>query len=140
MSTRPTGPGGAFETDQARTEPFTGQPQYAAGQQPYAGQPQYTGAPTRGGDGISASDLAKVARNEFLTRETKPGIFTSEFFSSMIVAIAVLVSAAIVDGPNGFPAEKAWLYVTILSAAYMISRGLAKAGVRHASKHDDRGF
>ena len=31
-------------------------------------------------------------------------------------------------------ADQAWLYVTILSVGYMISRGLAKSGSRH---HDD---
>ena len=137
MSTRPTAPNGGF-TDQAQTEPFTGTPQYA-------GQPQYQqghplGQQQRGGDGISAGDLAKVARNEFLTRETKPGFFTSEFLSSIIVAICVLVSALIVDGGDAFSAKEAWTLVTALSIGYMISRGLAKSGVRHASKNDDRGL
>jgi hypothetical protein len=134
MSTRPTGPTEGF-TDPARTEPFQGQP--------YTGQPQFQqGHPlqNRGGDGISAGDLAKVARNELLTRETKPGFLTSEFLSSIIVAICVLVAALIVDGGDAFSAKEAWTLVTALSIGYMISRGLAKSGVRHASKNDDRGL
>ena len=31
---------------------------------------------------------------------------------------------------DGFRAPQAWLYVTILTGAYAISRGLAKSGVR----------
>jgi hypothetical protein len=30
-----------------------------------------------------------------------------------------------------FLADKAWLYVVILSVGYMVSRGLAKSGSRH---------
>jgi hypothetical protein len=30
-----------------------------------------------------------------------------------------------------FMADKAWMYVVILSVGYMVSRGLAKSGSRH---------
>jgi hypothetical protein len=30
-----------------------------------------------------------------------------------------------------FLADKAWLYIVILSVGYMVSRGLAKSGSRH---------
>ena len=42
----------------------------------------------------------------------------------------ILVSAAMVDESNsgGFGAKQAWLYATILTVGYMVSRGLAKAG------------
>lgn len=44
-----------------------------------------------------------------------------------MVALFTLVAAAISDelGPRS-----AWLYVTILSSAYIVSRGLAKTGSR----------
>jgi hypothetical protein len=32
------------------------------------------------------------------------------------------------DGVDFFKAERAWLYVTIVASAYMVSRGLAKSG------------
>jgi hypothetical protein len=38
------------------------------------------------------------------------------------------------EQPEGFGADKAWLYITILTVGYMISRGLAKAG---SYEHDD---
>jgi hypothetical protein len=31
-------------------------------------------------------------------------------------------------GPDVFRADKVWLYITILTVGYMVSRGLAKAG------------
>jgi hypothetical protein len=43
----------------------------------------------------------------------------------------VLIAAAVTDNGDdgqGFGARCAWLYVTLLSIGYMISRGLAKAG------------
>ena len=48
-----------------------------------------------------------------------------------MVAVGVLIASAMVDqneDGQGFGADKAWLYVTILTVGYMISRGLAKAG------------
>ena len=62
------------------------------------------------------------------TRESKPGFMTSEFISSMVAAIGILVAAAVADG---FGAEEAWRLVAFLSIGYMISRGIAKSGVRH---------
>lgn len=44
----------------------------------------------------------------------------------------MLIAAAMVDEKNagGFGASQAWLYVTILTLGYMLSRGLAKSGSR----------
>lgn len=58
-------------------------------------------------------------------RGVKPGILTSEFISSMIAAIGVLVAAAVADN---FHADEAWPLIALLSIGYMISRGLAKLG------------
>ena len=51
--------------------------------------------------------------------------------------IGILIASAVVgdDGDGGnagdqFPAVRAWLYVTVVGAAYMVSRGLAKSGSR----------
>jgi hypothetical protein len=48
---------------------------------------------------------------------------TSEFALLVLGIIAVLVAAAV---DNGFGAERAWTLATVLAAAYIISRGLAK--------------
>jgi hypothetical protein len=73
------------------------------------------------------------------TSETKPFYKTTEFIVYVVVALAVLIAAALVDNGEdgqGFGADKAWMYVTWLTIGYMISRGLAKAGARHHD-HDD---
>jgi hypothetical protein len=46
--------------------------------------------------------------------------------------IGVLIAAAVVDNADagGLGAKQAWLYVTILTVGYMVSRGLAKSGSR----------
>lgn len=67
-----------------------------------------------------------------LTTETKVGYKTTEFVAFVAMVIAVLVAASVVDEANGggFGARQAWLYVTLLTIGYMISRGLAKSGSR----------
>ena len=53
---------------------------------------------------------------------------------------AILIAAAMVDdGDAGsLGAKQAWLYVTILTVGYMVSRGLAKSGSRDPYTDDDR--
>ena len=71
-------------------------------------------------------------------RETKPFFKTTEFIVFVLATVGVLLASYLVQETNGrgdyFLADKAWLYVVILSVGYMISRGLAKSGSRH---HDD---
>ena len=64
------------------------------------------------------------------TVETKPAFKTTELVVWALSVLGVLIAAAVADnaGAGGFGADHAWLYVTILSTGYMISRGLAKAG------------
>jgi hypothetical protein len=67
-----------------------------------------------------------------LTTETKAAFKTTEFFSFLAAVAGVLIAAAMVDESDagGFGASQAWLYVTILTLGYMLSRGLAKSGSR----------
>jgi uncharacterized membrane protein YcjF (UPF0283 family) len=64
--------------------------------------------------------------------ETKAAIKTTEFWAMVALVVTILVSAAVINGgDNGtdeFIAKQAWLYVSILGAAYFVSRGLAKSG------------
>jgi hypothetical protein len=50
------------------------------------------------------------------------------------LVVAILIAGNSIEsaegGPDVFAADKVWLYITILGSAYMISRGLAKAGSR----------
>ena len=73
-----------------------------------------------------------------LTTETKAAFKTTEFFAFLAVLAGILISAAVVDEANagGLGAKQAWLYATILTVGYMISRGLAKSGSRQPYDED----
>lgn len=81
--------------------------------------------------GVRADGLGRTARR--LATETKQSTKTSEFWAFVAVVLAILVSAMLIKGGDSggtdeFIARQAWLYVAIVTGAYMISRGLAKAG------------
>ena len=63
--------------------------------------------------------------------ETKPFYMTSEFLTLVASVAGVLIAAAVAEN---YDAPRAWLLATILASAYMISRGLAKAGSRDHSR------
>jgi hypothetical protein len=69
---------------------------------------------------------APTARRRVST-ETKASHKTSEMIAFVVVTVAMLIASQIVDG---FDAEHAWFYATLLTVGYMISRGLAKSGSR----------
>ena len=72
--------------------------------------------------------------------ETKAAFKTTELIAFVVAVAGVLIAAAIVDESNagGMGAKQAWLYVTILTVGYMISRGLAKSGSSDPYTDDDR--
>ena len=67
--------------------------------------------------------------------ETKPFFVTSEFLTLIGSIAAVAVAMAVLDNLD---AERGWLLITILAAAYMVSRGIAKAGTRDPNTLDPR--
>ena len=71
-----------------------------------------------------------------LTTETKAAYKTTEFLAYLAAVIGVLVASNLVGSDNNqgdyFRADRAWLYVVILTVGYMVSRGLAKSGSRDA--------
>jgi hypothetical protein len=92
-----------------------------------------SGATTRNGEDRTADRTVGVARHaRRLATETKAAFKTTEFWAMIGLIVAILVSAAVINGgDNGtdeFIARQAWLYVAILGGAYFISRGLAKSG------------
>jgi hypothetical protein len=100
-----------------------------------------TPATTRGG--IADRDMtgAVAPRNSIrrLSTETKAAFKTTEFFAYLAVLIGVLVAGAVVDATDagGYGARQVWLYATILTVGYMISRGLAKSGSREPYDAED---
>jgi hypothetical protein len=60
--------------------------------------------------------------------ETKWAPLTTEFWAMFLLIIAVLIAAAI---SNSLGDRRAWTLVTVIGAAYILSRGLAKGGTDH---------
>ncbi len=74
--------------------------------------------------------------------ETKQSFLTTEFWI-YVAAVAVVVIAAFWPGAatNGLNINnptQAWWYLTILTGAYLLSRGLAKAGTARRSGAERR--
>ena len=83
-------------------------------------------------DSAARAESVRAARR--LTTETKQFFKTSEFAAFVLAGVAILIAGNSIEGEEGgadiFAADKVWLYITILTVGYMISRGIAKSGVR----------
>jgi hypothetical protein len=89
-----------------------------------------TGTPL--GSRNSGTDT-NYSRDQRLSTETKAAPKTTEFMAYLAVLAGILISGLIIEDKGGndfFAADKVWLYATILTSAYLISRGLAKSGSR----------
>ncbi len=62
--------------------------------------------------------------------ETKPFFLTSEFVGAVLLIAGIAITAASSDA---FGAWRAWILITAIAGAYMISRGIAKSGTRSHS-------
>jgi hypothetical protein len=91
------------------------------------------------------SDHAAVRTGaQRLSTETKHSSKTSELYAFVAVVVGILIAAALIKGGDSggtdeFIARDAWLYVSIVTAGYLVSRGLAKSGSRDpytADSHD----
>jgi len=69
-----------------------------------------------------------------LSTETKASFKTTEFFAYLAAVAGVLLASQLVGTADNhedyFRADRAWLYIVILTVGYMVSRGLAKSGSR----------
>jgi hypothetical protein len=121
----------------------TGEPGQAYPPQPPAGYYQQQTGP---GFQERAAHAADVVARHVKTPETKEFFKTSEFLVWLLTCLGVLIAAAAIGGgDNGndvFNGDKAWALVTAVSAAYILSRGLSKAGTRrgYGDAPMDRGF
>ena len=90
-------------------------------------------------DRSTTGSLTAPHRTRRLSTETKAAFKTTEFFAFIAVLIGVLIAAALIDETDagGFGARQAWLYVTLLTVGYMVSRGLAKSGSRDPYDADE---
>jgi len=103
-----------------------------------AGPADGTGLGTSG-DGTVAertpqANTAETGRRRRLSTETKAAFKTTELWVYVAAVAAVLIASAVVGttASHGdyFRADRAWLYVVILTVGYLISRGFAKSGSR----------
>lgn len=66
--------------------------------------------------------------------ETKSALKTTELMAYLAAVVAIIITATVVgdggveDGPDLFDARQAMEYITYLTIAYLIARGLAKSG------------
>jgi hypothetical protein len=74
---------------------------------------------------MSAEELAARAEQYVGSPETKVFFRTSEFLLWLLGVVAALFAAAVMEN---FDAESAWQVITFLTVAYILSRGLSKAG------------
>jgi hypothetical protein len=88
-------------------------------------------------DGLTG---AQPARPERRTTETKAAFKTTELMAYIAAVAGVLIAGLVIDTSDAgsLGARQVWLYVTILTVGYMISRGLAKSGSRDPYTDDDR--
>jgi hypothetical protein len=90
------------------------------------------------GDGITAERLTQgntaTGRSRRLSTETKSALKTTELWIYVAAVAAVLIASAAVGttASHGdyFRADRAWLYIVILTVGYLVSRGFAKSGSR----------
>ena len=124
-SAYPEGGAGAYQgADVSQGAP----PRYETQQFPGTGQPQWQGQ--QGYPGPGSSRRSMNIRSTFKT---------TEFWILVVVSIALLIAAAVTDQGDdnqGFGAQEAWKYVTALSIAYILSRGLTKFGGHERDDHD----
>jgi hypothetical protein len=82
----------------------------------------------RGGGALSRS------RSERLSTETRRAFTTTEFWVYIAASAGILIAGLVTSAGDGaddrLPAKQAWLYFAIVTAAYLVSRGLAKSGSR----------
>jgi hypothetical protein len=59
--------------------------------------------------------------------ETKPFFLTSEFAAAVLAVLAMAITAA---ASESIDAWRFWLLASVITSAYMLSRGIAKSGTR----------
>jgi hypothetical protein len=84
----------------------------------------------------TAADLrggVDLPRHRFT--EAKEGFKTSEFYVMAAFVVAVLLATYLDE--DSLAREDGWRFAAFAVVAYIISRGLAKLGVRHPSDNEE---
>lgn len=80
---------------------------------------------------VSVRETATTGASHFT--EAKNGFKTSEMYVALGLMAAILIAAYVNDN-DSLGHSQGWLYASIVGAAYIISRGLAKLGVREPER------
>ena len=74
------------------------------------------------------------------TSETKSAWKTTELIAYVATVVAIAIASQTVGSDNGtddyFRADKAFLYITIATVGYLLSRGIAKSGSYEKETHE----
>ena len=76
---------------------------------------------------VRTSTRPASRRQALHATETKPFFLTSEFLAVVVTAIALAIAASTDDTVDGW---RFWILTVALVGAYILSRGIAKAGSR----------
>jgi hypothetical protein len=91
------------------------------------------GVPANGRPAHGDSAPTRQSRRRLYT-ETRPAFRTTEFWIYVAGVVAVLIASDLVGTgahhSDYFRADRAWLYIVILTVGYLLSRGFAKSGSR----------
>jgi hypothetical protein len=85
-------------------------------------------------DPAAAAQLSRPEVREIRPagNETKASFKTTEFYIYLASVAGVLIASAAVrttgNHADYFRADRAWFFIVLLTIAYLVSRGLAKAG------------
>jgi hypothetical protein len=94
-----------------------------------------TGARTGGREDGRSGAVRDHGRR--LSTETKASYKTTEFMAYVAVLVGIFIAGAVTSGVHDMlRADRVWLYATIATIGYMVSRGIAKAGSRQP--YDER--
>jgi hypothetical protein len=89
---------------------------------------------TPGGRSAYGDTIATGRPRRRLSTETKASFKTTELWIYLAAVAAVLIASQAVGTESGhtdyFRADRAWLYIVILTVGYLVSRGFAKSGSR----------
>jgi hypothetical protein len=89
---------------------------------------------------VQARRTGRNVMSRRLSTETKAAFKTTELWIYLLAVGGVLLASYLVDRTDGhsdyFRADRAWLYIVILTVGYLGSRGLAKSGSRDQYDED----
>ena len=76
----------------------------------------------------SARRRTMGSSQQYAMDETKMSLKTTEFWAMVGLIAAILIAAAVSDSLNDI---RAWTLVTVVGAAYIVSRGVSKISTDH---------